>query len=208
MRPASPCTFSSPPPPHGPARLLGSHHDLDPSLRSAQQCGPVHAGRRAADSRAARGPAILVAGVSFAIPQYLVSNFHGPWLVDVVAAIVSMGALTLFLKVWHPKQVWLSTSREGESVSAEAAEKQRVATGYTRAQVFKAWMPWVILSVLVFLWGLPQINHIQDPEFNCRRIFEWYYSFEYHCVDERMSYSPGTRCKRSRGSCKIIYGFK
>jgi lactate permease len=104
-------------------------------------------------------PAILVAGVSFAVPQYLVSNFHGPWLVDVVAAIVSMGALTLFLKVWHPKQVWLSTSREGETVSAEVAEKQRVATGYTSAQVFKAWTPWVILSVLVFLWGLPQIKN-------------------------------------------------
>lgn len=48
-------------------------------------------------------PAILVAGVSFAIPQYLVSNFHGPWLVDVVAAIVSMVCLALFLRVWHPK---------------------------------------------------------------------------------------------------------
>ena len=48
-------------------------------------------------------PAILVAGVSFAIPQFLVSNYHGPWLVDVIAAICSMGALTLFLKVWHPK---------------------------------------------------------------------------------------------------------
>ena len=58
-------------------------------------------------------PAILVAGVSFAVPQFLVSNFHGPWLVDVIAAICSMGALTLFLKFWHPKQVWTSTSREG-----------------------------------------------------------------------------------------------
>ncbi len=104
-------------------------------------------------------PAILVAGVSFAVPQYLVSNFHGPWLVDVVAAIVSMGALTLFLKVWQPKRVWLSTTREGETVSAEVAEQQRVATGYTRAQVVRAWMPWVILSVLVFLWGLPQIKN-------------------------------------------------
>ena len=104
-------------------------------------------------------PAILVAGVSFAIPQFLVSNFHGPWLVDVIAAIVSMGSLALFLKIWHPKEVWLSTSREGETVSHAEAQKQRVATGYSRAQVLKAWTPWVILSVLVFLWGLPQIKN-------------------------------------------------
>ena len=104
-------------------------------------------------------PAILVAGVSFAVPQFLVSNFHGPWLVDVIAAIVSMGSLALFLKIWHPKEVWLSTSREGETVSHAAAQKQRVATGYSRAQVLKAWTPWVILSVLVFLWGLPQIKN-------------------------------------------------
>ena len=104
-------------------------------------------------------PAILVAGVSFAVPQFLVSNFHGPWLVDVIAAIVSMGSLALFLKIWHPKEVWLSTSREGETVSHAEAQKQRVATGYSRAQVLKAWTPWVILSVLVFLWGLPQIKN-------------------------------------------------
>ena len=104
-------------------------------------------------------PAILVAGVSFAVPQFLVSNFHGPWLVDVIAAIVSMGSLALFLKIWQPKEVWLSTSREGETVSHAEAEKQRVATGYSRAQVLKAWTPWVILSVLVFLWGLPQIKN-------------------------------------------------
>jgi len=104
-------------------------------------------------------PAFLVGGVSFAIPQFLVSNFHGPWLVDVIAAIVSMGSLALFLKIWHPKEVWLSTSREGETVSHAEAQKQRVTTGYSRAQVLKAWTPWVILSVLVFLWGLPQIKN-------------------------------------------------
>jgi lactate permease len=104
-------------------------------------------------------PAILVAGVSFAVPQFLVSNYHGPWLVDVIAAIVSMGTLTLFLKFWHPKDVWLSTSREGETVSYAEAQKQRVATGYSRSQVLKAWTPWAILSILVFLWGLPQIKN-------------------------------------------------
>src|SRR5213079_3534541 len=58
-------------------------------------------------------PAILVAGIFFAIPQFLISNFHGPWLVDVVAAVVSIAALTLFLKVWKPKRVW-GFEHEGE----------------------------------------------------------------------------------------------
>jgi lactate permease len=114
-------------------------------------------------------PAILVAGVSFAIPQFLVSNYHGPWLVDVIAAICSMGALTLFLKIWHPKQVWTSTSREGTTMSYAEAESQKVRHGFTRAQVMKAWTPWAILSVLVFLWGLPQIknllNALSAPKF-------------------------------------------
>ena len=56
-------------------------------------------------------PALLVAGVSFAVPQYLVSNFHGPWLVDVVAAIVSMVCLALFLRVWHPKNAMTEAPR-------------------------------------------------------------------------------------------------
>src|SRR6266568_739003 len=51
-------------------------------------------------------PAILVSGVSFAVPQFLISNFHGPWLVDVVAAIVSIAALATFLKFWQPKRIW------------------------------------------------------------------------------------------------------
>src|SRR3546814_13421229 len=58
--------------------------------------------------------ALLVAGLSFAIPQYLVSNFHGPWLVDVVAAICSMLALAGFLRLWQPKRIWTSTGKGGE----------------------------------------------------------------------------------------------
>ncbi|HYN27827.1 MAG TPA: L-lactate permease, partial [Burkholderiales bacterium] len=54
-------------------------------------------------------PAILVTGVSFAIPQFLISNYHGPWLVDVGAAIVSMACLTAFLRMWRPKTVWKTT---------------------------------------------------------------------------------------------------
>jgi lactate permease len=114
-------------------------------------------------------PAILVAGVAFAVPQFLVSNYHGPWLVDVIAAICSMGALTLFLKIWHPKTVWTSATREGETVSYADAQSHAIGHGFTRARVVKAWTPWAILSVLVFVWGLPQIktflNGISAPKF-------------------------------------------
>src|SRR5712691_2065618 len=60
-------------------------------------------------------PAILVAGVCFAIPQFLMSNFHGPWLVDVVAAFVSIAAVALFLRFWQPKRIWRFENRAGSS---------------------------------------------------------------------------------------------
>src|ERR1051326_4209423 len=53
-------------------------------------------------------PAILVTGVSFAVPQFLISNYVNPWIVDVGASLVSMACLIGFLKIWQPKQLWLS----------------------------------------------------------------------------------------------------
>ena len=100
-------------------------------------------------------PAVLVAGVTFAVPQFLVSNFHGPWLVDVVAAIASMGALTLFLRVWKPAQVWTSTGQGGTTTAMKP-------TAHPRAAVIRAWMPWLILSVLVFVWGIPAVKKWLD----------------------------------------------
>src|SRR3954464_3945598 len=63
-------------------------------------------------------PAILVTGVTFAIPQFLISNFHGPWLVDVGASLVSMACLIGFLKVWQPKELWLSPALRTKDDSA------------------------------------------------------------------------------------------
>ena len=53
-------------------------------------------------------PAILVCGLSFAIPQFLISNFINPWIVDVGASLISMACLIGFLKIWQPKELWLS----------------------------------------------------------------------------------------------------
>lgn len=108
-------------------------------------------------------PPILVAGVSFAIPQYLVSNFHGPWLVDIVAALVSMASLALFLKVWQPAAPMTSMPR-ADYADADAAPiaAAAIALPDSSGAVRRAWTPWIILSVFVFLWGAPQVRASLD----------------------------------------------
>ncbi|HEU0010902.1 MAG TPA: L-lactate permease [Verrucomicrobiae bacterium] len=194
-------------------------------------------------------PAALVAGVAFAVPQFLVSNFHGPWLVDIVAALCSIGAVVLLLKFWQPRDASLAlhepalarspafrrqddrpakagtpcqpppfmapmrdleieeAAREPERqaparpdetprVRAERevgapisgqVSKARISSGEcllpkkeerekaladpkseTRnpkseiAEVRRAWVPWILLSLLVFLWGTPQLKNLFD----------------------------------------------
>ena len=106
-------------------------------------------------------PACLVAGVFFAVPQFLVSNFFGPSLVDIVAAIVSIAATYTLLKFWQPKHVW----RFPEEREAAHPEVKRHAPG----EAFLAWMPWIVLSAFVFAWGLPEVkkflNGIWAPSF-------------------------------------------
>jgi lactate permease len=96
-------------------------------------------------------PALLVAGSLFALPQFLISNLHGPWLVDILASVISMLGLVLFLRVWSPRRI------RGLNGSAEGAEP-RYSAVHSRGQVVKAWLPWAILSVAVFIWGIPQVK--------------------------------------------------
>jgi lactate permease len=97
-------------------------------------------------------PACLVAGVAFAIPQFLVSNFHGPWLVDVIAALVSIGCTALLLRVWQPRTTW----RFPGEPTAHTVERPR------GRDAFRAFLPWIVLSVFVFVWGLPQVKGALD----------------------------------------------
>ena len=114
-------------------------------------------------------PAILVTGVTFAIPQFLVSNYIGPELVDVIAAICSMACLVVFLKIWKPKSIWTSVSLKGHDKDGGAGHVAKAPTVHPRADVIRAWVPWAILTVFVFIWGLPSVkaalNGIFAPQY-------------------------------------------
>src|SRR5437764_2755321 len=162
-------------------------------------------------------PAILVSGLSFAIPQFLVSNYIGPELVDVIAAISSMVCLILFLRVWKPKTIWTSTSLKAHEQALDAAGPQagwvgglaagglpplataggppldaraaqagtatargtpagsaaappvRAFTRHPTSVVVRAWVPWLLLTLFVFAWGLPPVkpalNGVYAPSF-------------------------------------------
>ncbi|MEJ8815305.1 L-lactate permease [Variovorax ureilyticus] len=105
-------------------------------------------------------PAILVTGVSFAIPQFLVSNFIGPELVDIIAAIVSMVSLILFLRVWQPRNIWRSVSLKGheDDGGTPAATATAKRSPHSTAELVRAWTPWAIMTVFVFIWGLPPVK--------------------------------------------------
>ena len=110
-------------------------------------------------------PAILVVGVSFSVTQYLWSNHVDSNLVDIAGGVVSLLATVGFLRFWRPKRVWRF---EGERAAAPAGATP--ARKYTAGQILKAWMPFAILSLTVFAWGLPAIkgaiNRATTPVWN------------------------------------------
>jgi lactate permease len=109
-------------------------------------------------------PAILVTGVSFAVPQFLVSNFINPWIVDIVASLVSMGCLIAFLKIWHPKEIWTSPALRSRDESAATMPKPKPAgPKASRAQVWLALLPWIIVCALLLVWGTNWFKGIVNP---------------------------------------------
>jgi len=104
---------------------------------------------------AAIWPAILVTGVSFAIPQFVISNFINPWIVDIGASLISMGCLILFLQVWQPRELWLSPALRGkdESAATMAPAKPLNTAKLSQAQLWSALLPWIIVCVVMLIWG-------------------------------------------------------
>jgi lactate permease len=116
-------------------------------------------------------PAILVCGLSFAIPQFLISNFVNPWIVDVGASLISMACLIGFLKIWQPKELWLSPalrSRDDSASSAPPVAPAKTDT-LTSAAVLRSLLPWIIVCVILLIWGTGWFKSLVNP------IFTWNY---------------------------------
>lgn len=107
-------------------------------------------------------PAVVVCGGSFSALQFVMSNYHGPTLVDVVGGIGSLLITACFLKFWQPKEIWKlnsdSTWRIMSSVDAEIAGIKDSKMHGLRPAYWKAWVPWGLLSLMVLLWGWPSIK--------------------------------------------------
>ncbi|MGA8971372.1 MAG: L-lactate permease, partial [Pseudolabrys sp.] len=107
-------------------------------------------------------PAILVTGVSFAVPQFLISNFINPWIVDIGASLISMGCLIVFLKVWKPKTIWTSPALRSHDDSAATMTKKPAKSSKkpTTAEVWFALLPWIIVCVILLAWGTNAVKNV------------------------------------------------
>lgn len=103
-------------------------------------------------------PAILVSGISFAITQYLSSNFLGPELPDVLSALVSLFALVIFLKFWKPKTIFRFPAEQELAASLAMNTPNIKNVQHTSGQVFRAWSPFLVLTIFISLWGIPSIK--------------------------------------------------
>jgi lactate permease len=112
-------------------------------------------------------PAILVCGLSFAIPQFLISNFVNPWIVDVGASLISMACLIGFLKIWQPKELWLSPALRSRDDSASVAPPvSAIKTEMpSDAELLRSLLPWIIVCVILLIWGTGWFKNFVDSTF-------------------------------------------
>jgi lactate permease len=119
-------------------------------------------------------PAILVCGVSFAIPQFLISNYVNPWIVDIGASLISMACLIGFLKIWQPKVLWTSPALRSHDDSMATMPRAPATSGRkpTTPEIWAALTPWIIVCAILLVWGTGWFKSVVNP------IFTWNYPVE------------------------------
>jgi lactate permease len=98
-------------------------------------------------------PAVIVAGLCFAVTQFVTSNYSGPYLPDIASALVTIVGLLLFLRVWKPSSTW-HFPEEKESIIGKAE------LNYSGGRVLRAWVPYIFMAICVLLWGLVPVKNV------------------------------------------------
>ncbi len=100
-------------------------------------------------------PALLLSGVCYAALQLAVASLHGPWLVNLLASSITLGVMWLFLKRWQPARIYRFHQDAEETCAIDSEEAER-------SELRRAWLPWIILCLLVLVWGMPQVRDWLD----------------------------------------------
>lgn len=127
-------------------------------------------------------PAVVVAGGSFALAQYLSSNFLGPELPDIISSLVSLVCLTLFLRVWQPKRLFRFEKAEGAT-----ADQTLVQQHYTLGQIIRAWMPFIFLTATVTVWSIPPFKALFAQG---GALYDWVFSIPVPFLDKLVAKMP------------------
>ncbi|EAX48162.1 L-lactate transport [Thermosinus carboxydivorans Nor1] len=112
-------------------------------------------------------PAVLVAGICFAGTQFITSNYVNPYLPDITSAVVTIVGLLVFLKVWKPANVWHFPNEKPAATGG-------VKLQYTTGEVLRAWAPYIILAVLVFLWADDKYLKLKLSLLNIDKAMPWF----------------------------------
>ncbi len=116
-------------------------------------------------------PPILVCGISFAVPEYLISNFINPWIASIASSVVCLISLRAFLAVWHPAKIWTSAALRIHDNSSATMPAPPVGETVrpTTSMLVKAWIPWLILCAVLWIWGTDSVktalNKLFSPAF-------------------------------------------
>ena len=132
-------------------------------------------------------PAILVSGVSFAATQYVSSNFLGPELPDILSAIVSLVALAVFLKFWKPKTTFRFPGEKEAAAAVQAGQPETQERAHSAGRIFKAWTPFLLLTAMVSIWGIPAVKEALTGHYQGANPFLLFISE----IGGRLSFAPG-----------------
>ncbi|MBE5251122.1 L-lactate permease [Mixta mediterraneensis] len=127
-------------------------------------------------------PAVLVAGGSFAIAQFLSANFLGPELPDIISSLTSLVCLTLFLRRWKPVRIF-----RFNDVGASVVDQDLTRKKYRTGQVIRAWMPFLFLTATVTLWSIPPFKALFAKE---GPLADWVFSVPVPLLNDLVARMP------------------